>query len=568
MGDVGSRSGCAPARAGSALTERAAATFADACASRCANACPRLRSRGGAFRQPSGVLHVRRGCGPAARSTCSPGCCEQAQRTAAGGVRGPGRATCSARCQPAGGSGSRRWRWFNGGLFDDDAALPLEAADEIDTALKAAADLDWSEIDPSILGTLFERGLDPGQALAARRALHRPRQDHADRRARVVDPSPGWRNGTKEKAEIAATPWSVRKQPSSSADRTKRLNSCRAGGSHPARLPRTACATSRCSTRPAVLGNFLYLALHALKDIEHQRAARSRGNGFPARFSRNRSGECERHRDQRLRRGTGSRVGVDRRNPVDAAQRVLRESRDPILKPLETIECRDAILDARRNTEPDWPEADVVIGNPPFLGGKRLIKEPRRRVRLKDVRGLCWTACRRKPIWSTYWFVEDRRADGRLAKPTRAGPCRHQFDPRRCEPAGAAGRDRQDVRIYDAWSDEPWVIDGAAVRVSLVCFANASTTGTVPEIARLDGRSRGRNPRRPDGAARRRGHRPDRGAAGLSEEQGNVAFMGDTKSGPVRHSRAIWRGHGSASPPTPTGGPTPMCSSPGSTAWT
>ena len=49
--------------------------------------------------------------------------------------------------------------WFNGGLFDDDSALPLER-DEIDTALKAAA-LDWSEIDPSILGTLFERGLDP-----------------------------------------------------------------------------------------------------------------------------------------------------------------------------------------------------------------------------------------------------------------------------------------------------------------------------------------------------------------------------------------------------------------------
>ena len=49
--------------------------------------------------------------------------------------------------------------WFNGGLFDDDTALPLEKS-EIETTLEAAA-LDWSEIDPSILGTLFERGLDP-----------------------------------------------------------------------------------------------------------------------------------------------------------------------------------------------------------------------------------------------------------------------------------------------------------------------------------------------------------------------------------------------------------------------
>ena len=51
--------------------------------------------------------------------------------------------------------------WFNGGLFDDSVALPLEKSD-IETVL-AASDLDWSEIDPSILGTLFERGLDPGK---------------------------------------------------------------------------------------------------------------------------------------------------------------------------------------------------------------------------------------------------------------------------------------------------------------------------------------------------------------------------------------------------------------------
>jgi type II restriction/modification system DNA methylase subunit YeeA len=45
--------------------------------------------------------------------------------------------------------------------------------------------------------------------------------------------------------------------------------------------------------------------------------------------------------------------------------------RNPILKPLDTIECRDAILNDD-GTEADWPEADVIIGNPPFLGGKLL----------------------------------------------------------------------------------------------------------------------------------------------------------------------------------------------------
>ena len=48
------------------------------------------------------------------------------------------------------------------------------------------------------------------------------------------------------------------------------------------------------------------------------------------------------------------------------------EAREPVLKPLDTIECRDAILTAD-STEPEWPVADVVIGNPPFLGGKLLI---------------------------------------------------------------------------------------------------------------------------------------------------------------------------------------------------
>jgi type II restriction/modification system DNA methylase subunit YeeA len=46
--------------------------------------------------------------------------------------------------------------------------------------------------------------------------------------------------------------------------------------------------------------------------------------------------------------------------------------RNPILKPLDTIECRDAILN-EDGTVAEWPAADVVIGNPPFLGDKLMI---------------------------------------------------------------------------------------------------------------------------------------------------------------------------------------------------
>ncbi len=49
--------------------------------------------------------------------------------------------------------------WFNGGLFEDSSTLPLQA-DDI-ALLQRVATLDWADIDPSIFGTLFERGLDP-----------------------------------------------------------------------------------------------------------------------------------------------------------------------------------------------------------------------------------------------------------------------------------------------------------------------------------------------------------------------------------------------------------------------
>ncbi|MFY0584311.1 DNA methyltransferase [Cystobacter fuscus] len=49
-------------------------------------------------------------------------------------------------------------------------------------------------------------------------------------------------------------------------------------------------------------------------------------------------------------------------------------ARNPILRPLDTIECRDAILDFTSKGEPirgAWPDAEFIVGNPPFLGESR-----------------------------------------------------------------------------------------------------------------------------------------------------------------------------------------------------
>ena len=51
------------------------------------------------------------------------------------------------------------------------------------------------------------------------------------------------------------------------------------------------------------------------------------------------------------------------------------ENEDPILQALENIHHTDAILDLSDPShpkEPAWPDADVIVGNPPFLGGKLL----------------------------------------------------------------------------------------------------------------------------------------------------------------------------------------------------
>lgn len=82
---------------------------------------------------------------------------------------------------PGGSVGFDSVPHFNGGLFDNDATLPMDRT-QVDIAYRAAS-LDWSEIDPSILGTLFERGLNP-----AKRSQLGAHYTDRDRFMRIIDP--------------------------------------------------------------------------------------------------------------------------------------------------------------------------------------------------------------------------------------------------------------------------------------------------------------------------------------------------------------------------------------------
>ena len=78
----------------------------------------------------------------------------------------------------------------------------------------------------------------------------------------------------------------------------------------------------------------------------------------------------------------------------------------------------------------------------------------------------------------------------------------------------------KDGKIFDAWDDEPWILEGAAVRVSLICFMPTTRSCRDSMENRLSASAR---------TDRRRPQRSHHGAA-LDREKG-VAFMGDTKGG-------------------------------------
>ena len=211
------------------------------------------------------------------------------------------------------------------------------------------------------------------------------------------------------------------------------------------------------------------------------------------------------------------------------------EARDPILKPLDTIECRDAIL-TPDDTDPDWPAADVVIGNPPFLGSGLQIE----RLGGDYVSRLRQTYSGRVPGGADlvcYWFAKAgeqiataglKRAGLVATNSIRGGANRRALETATQKYRADAGKPASlPPRLFEAWSDEPWVVDGAAVRVSLVCFSRADDTATAP--ARLDGERV--DEIHSDLTARRGGSGVDLTSVRRLPSNAGVAFKGDTKGG-------------------------------------
>jgi hypothetical protein len=418
--------------------------------------------------------------------------------------------------------GFERIEWFNGGLFDNDDALPLTAED-IALCLRAAA-LGWGEIDPTIFGTLFVRGLDPndrsktGSEYTDRekimmiiepvitRPLLREWETVRSGIAALITPAQqvaeeaiANASGYPELAEEVRTVeghLTTRPQLELFADLTKQrrvraidvvrrslgaadraLTDARDQGRAAfngflARLRSFRVLDPACGS-----GNFLYLALVELKNLERRVAIEGELFGFPPSFPSI---------------GPEALLGLEINPYAAELARVsvwigeiqwMRRSgfdigRQPILKPLTTIECRNAIINDDGTPAP-WPPSDVVIGNPPYLGAK-LLNGKLGKAETEAIRALYQGRLPGFTDLVCYWFENARTLieRGELA---RAGLVATNSI-RKNTNLIVMHRIAATTRIFEAWSEEKWTVDGAAVDVSLICFGD---TGDQP--VKLDG---------------------------------------------------------------------------------
>ena len=414
--------------------------------------------------------------------------------------------------------GNDRIEWFNGGLFDDDSALEFTRA-ELRTVAEAST-LDWSQVEPAILGTLFERGLDPdkrGQlgahytdrekilmvvepvVMTPLRREFEAMQDRVDGLMKGREPSPPTRQGQRRRQ---LPKW----EQNAEAEWRGFLERLRT-----VRVLDPACGS----------GNFLYVTLRLLKDLEQEAirwgAERLRITGeFPRVDPHNVLG-IEINPYARELAGVAIWIGH--------IQWMLGHgygfSRDPVLQPLDNIELRDAILardEAGAPVPATWPEAKFVVGNPPFLGDKVQRGTVDDESYIEGIREAWAGAVPGGADLVCYWHEMARRqiAEGHTRRAgllatnsIRGGANRTVLD-----------RVKGSGDIFLAWSDESWVVDGDAnVRVSIVGQDDGSETERL-----LDGKRVGSI-----NADLTRGVDLTR-ALRLSDNKG-ISFIGDQKSG-------------------------------------
>lgn len=366
-------------------------------------------------------------------------------------------------------------RWFNGGLFDSDKTVELDRDDL--GVLGKIAGMDWASIEPSIFGTLFERSLDPSKR-SQLGAHFTSREDIL----LIVEPvlmAPLRR----EWAEVQAAAGAImaRRDGATGGQRTKLEGELRSSLlAFMQRLASIRVLDPACGS-----GNFLYVSLKALLDLwkEVWLFIGRAGITLPMALDDVAPSPSQLH-------------GIELSEYAHELAQVtvwigyiqwLRDNGfgfpdEPILRKIDTIRNMDAILaydEEGRPVEPEWPEAEVIVGNPPFLGRSLLRGE----LGADYLDALFVVYSFRLPKSSDlccYWFEKARAVVGQ-------GGCRVGL----LATQGIRGGKNRTVLtrikssgdIFFAVSDRPWYLDGANVHVSMIGFDSG-----LESLRTLDGR--------------------------------------------------------------------------------
>ncbi|GMV41595.1 MAG: hypothetical protein AMXMBFR64_33110 [Myxococcales bacterium] len=395
--------------------------------------------------------------------------------------------------------GFERIRRFNGALFRDARALPLDR--DALGLLAGAAALNWAFVDPAIFGTLLERALDPRER--HRLGAHYTPRVFVERivRATVEEPLRAEWDVVQARVEELRAAEPTETKANEAAQKVllpflRRL--------HDVRVLDPACGT----------GNFLYVAYAVLKELEHEVLSEL---------------VLAQAAQQGLLEGAavvpGHMLGLEVKPwAAEIAQLVLwighlqwelhhgRQTtiRDPVLPEERSIACWDALIGWDRVAErrgpdgavitrwdglttkvhhatgrevPDdtarvpvmdydgvrrsaWPAATFIVGNPPFLGNK-MMREALGDAYVEAVRG-CYAEVGKTVDFVMYWW--HRAADAvRAGQTERFGlittnSIAQTFNRQVVEAHLAA---EPGVGIVMAVPDHPWVDAGADVRIAM-----------------------------------------------------------------------------------------------------
>ncbi|WP_243316710.1 class I SAM-dependent DNA methyltransferase [Geothrix paludis] len=382
---------------------------------------------------------------------------------------------------------------FNGGLFSESLALDLNA-DEI-ARLAEAARFDWSEVDPSIFGTLLESALDARER--HRLGAHYTPRAYVERLLRPALEEPLRADWDLAQAEAMAL---LGNEPND-ADKAKAREVLHDFQRH---LAHVKVLDPACGS-----GNFLATAYDVLKRLEGEIQRRLEDLGETGRSLAL----------EGVLVTPGQFVGLEVK-PWAAAitdlvlwishlQWFHRQHPDmsppePVLQAYGNIQCRDAVLtwsgtkatdrsrwDGRTfrvhpvtgNEVPDetaqvpvtelvnprpaaWPEADFIVGNPPFLGNARM----------RDALGDGYAEALRAAYpdvpdtvdFVLYWWHKAAEAV-RSGRTQRFGLITtnslRQVRQRGVITHHTSGK--TPLKLLWAIADHPWTDDGAAVRIAM-----------------------------------------------------------------------------------------------------